>query len=201
MKFWAATVAISIALFAAGRRAHQASAERAAEHAVTALAAASDRSATAPVPGAAAARHAAMQTLLSRLASASAPTAAPPAAVAPAVIERSIAEPPDVTAKRRARASAEIDERAPGLAAAKRAILLDEADRLAWDKRQLRAAFLAGKLSETEYVDALKDDIRAALASYDDVLTDDEYVALFNRRRGTDPFTLESLVGRPPEQR
>jgi hypothetical protein len=195
MRFWAAVVAISVALFVAGRRVHQARTEQAVERTVAAQAAASDRAAPVPVPGSSAARRAAIQTLLTRVARA--PSTASPTPLDPAVIEHSIAEPPDVTAKRRGRASAEIDERSPGLAPAKRTILLAEADRLAWDKRQLRAAFVAGKMSEADYVDALKDDIRAALASYDEVLTDDEYVALFNRRKGTDPFTLESLVGHP----
>lgn len=197
MKFWACVVAISGALFVAGRRAHDARGERATAPVAAAYSAVA---APAAIPGSSAARRAAIQTLLTRLARAPGPSTASPTPLTAAAIERSIPEPPDVTAKRRARASAEIDERAPGLAASKRTILLGEADRLAWDKRQLRAAFLSGKMSEAEYVDALKDDIRATLSSYDEVLTDDEYVALFNRRRGADPFTLESLVGSSHEK-
>jgi hypothetical protein len=195
MRFWVTVVAIAVAMFVAGRRAHQSRTDPVVERATVAQTAASGPAAPVIAPASSAARRAAIQTLLARVARA--PSTPSPTPLAVAVIEHSIAEPPDVTAKRRARASAEIDERAPGLAPAKRTILRAEADRLAWDKRQLRAAFVAGKMSETDYVDALKDDIRAALASYDEVLTDDEYVALFNRRKGTDPFTLESLVGRP----
>lgn len=189
--------AVGVALFYAGRRAHPARARQADGPAVASAIASTSAttSASAVAPASSAARRAAMQTLLVRLARA-------PAAARPnPIIERSTTEPPEVTTKRRQRASAEIDERAPGLAPAKRAVLLEEADRLAWDKRQLRAAFLAGKLSEADYVAALEDDIRAALASFEETLTEDEYVALFNRRPGSDPFVMESLVGTPAEPR
>ena len=185
---WTMVVTIGIALFSVGRCAHRPASPHAA--------APSDRqpAASAPAaPGSSTARRAQMQTLLTRLANA-------PAAKASPTIARSSVEPPEVTAKRRQRALAEIDERAPGLAAAKREVLLAEADRLAWDKRQLRAAFLDGELSEADYVAALKDDIRAALANFEETLSADEYVALFNRRPGGDPFTMESLVGRPADK-
>ncbi len=185
-------VVIAVALFYAGRRAHPVHSAAAAEQTPRAqTAAASPGSLAGSMPSAA--RRAAMQALLVRVTHA-------PTSVSPS-IERSVTEPSEVTTKRRQRASAEIDERAPGLPAAKRAVLLEEADRLAWDKRQLRAAFLAGTLSEADYVAALKDDIRAALASFEETLSEDEYVALFNRRPGSDPFTLESLVGRPADPR
>lgn len=186
-------VAVAIALFYAGRRAHP------ARRAAVTDELAGERAGLADAPTSSAARRAAMQTLLARLAHA---PRQPPQQMPPhARVERSVAEPPEVTTKRRQRATAEIDERAPGLPAAKRAVLLEEADRLAWDKRQLRAAFLAGTLSEADYVAALKDDIRAALADFAETLSEDEYVALFNRRPGSDPFTMESLVGRPAEPR
>ncbi len=189
--------AVGVALFYAGRRVHPARAAQTDAPAVasTSPSASATTSTSAAAPGSSAARRAAMQTLLVRLTRAPAPARANP------LIERSVTEPPEVTAKRRQRASAEIDERAPGLPAAKRAVLLEEADRLAWDKRQLRAAFVDGKMSEADYVAALKDDIRAALASFEETLTEDEYIALFNRRPGSDPFTMESLVGRPAEPR
>ena len=187
-------VTVAIALFYAGRRTHPTHAAQTIDSRAVASAAAPSGALEA-APGSSAARRAAMQTLLVRLTRAPAPARANP------IIERSVTEPPEVTTKRRLRASAEIDERAPGLAAAKRAVLLEEADRLAWDKRQLRAAFLAGKLSEADYVAALEDDIRAALASFEETLTEDEYIALFNRRPGSDPFTMESLVGKPAEPR
>ena len=179
-------LAIAVALFCAGRRMHH---RHAPEPAASPLAV--DPSAPPPPPGSSAARRVAMQNMLTHLAQL-------PAAATPAV-QHSVSEPADVTAKRRQRVNAEIDQRAPKLPAAKRAVLVAEADRLAWDKRQLRAAFLEGSLSEADYVAALKDDIRAALADFEETLSADEYVALFNRRPGSDPFTMESLVGRRGE--
>lgn len=198
MKQWAIIVAVAVALFCAGRLAHRAHAGRATAPAATATGAAP--AGVAPTPGSSAARRAAMQTFLAHLAHTPRPAAARITELPAAMIERSITEPPDITAKRRARASAEIDERAPGLPVAKRKVLLAEADRLAWDKRQLRAAFLEGQLSEADYVAALKDDIRASLADFEETLTADEYVALFNRRPGSDPFAVESFIGHPADK-
>lgn len=178
---------LAVALFSAGRRAHR---HAAPAQPVSPLAV--DPDGPPPLPGSSAARRVAMQSLLAHLAQTPATASAP-------VVQRSVTEPADITAKRRQRVSAEIDQRAPNLPAAKRAVLVAEADRLAWDKRQLRAAFLDGSLSEADYVAALKDDIRAALADFEETLSADEYVALFNRRPGSDPFTMESLVGRRPE--
>ena len=183
---WTGYAAIAAALFFAGRCAH-----RTAAPAAPAAVSASAPTAPAAAPGTSAARRAAMQTLLTRLAQ------APASVKRSEPVARSVTEPPDITAKRRQRVNAEIDQRAPNLPAAKRAVLVAEADRLAWDKRQLRAAFLDGTMSEADYVAALKDDIRAALKNFEETLSTDEYIALFNRRPGSDPFTLESLVGRP----
>ena len=182
---------IAVALFCAGRRMHHRHAPAPAP-ASAASPLAVDLSGPPPPPGSSAARRASMQTLLAHLAQAPATTTTP-------AVQRSVTEPPDITAKRRQRVNAEIDQRAPNLPAAKRTVLVAEADRLAWDKRQLRAAFLEGSLSEADYVAALKDDIRAALADFAETLSADEYVALFNRRPGSDPFTMESLVGRRAE--
>lgn len=180
---WTSYAAIAAALFFAGRCAHRTHTPEPAAAATHAA----DPVGAAPVPGSSAARRASIETLLAHLAQ----TPAVPA------VQRSVTEPPDITAKRRQRVNAEIDQRAPKLPAAKRAVLVAEADRLAWDKRQLRAAFLDGAMSEADYVAALKDDIRAALKNFEETLSTDEYIALFNRRPGGDPFTLESLVGRP----
>jgi hypothetical protein len=182
-----AFAAIAALLFVAGRHAHP---RPAPATPVSPLAVDPDN--PPPMPGSSAARRVAMQALLKHLEAA-------PAVVASPGVQRSVTEPPDITAKRRQRVNAEIDQRAPNLPATKRTVLVAEADRLAWDKRQLRAAFLDGSLSEADYVAALKDDIRAALADFEETLSADEYVALFNRRPGSDPFTMESLVGRPPE--
>lgn len=181
--------AVAVALFFAGRHLHP---SHAAEQ--PSAAAAIEPAGPPPAPGSSAARRAQMQALLTRLAHA-------PAVAAPnPTIEHSTTEPADITAKRRQRVNAEIDQRAPNLPATKRTVLVAEADRLAWDKRQLRAAFLEGALSETDYVASLKDDIRASLENFEETLSTDEYVALFNRRPGGDPFTLETLVGRQPSK-
>jgi len=201
VKYWSAVVAIAVALFFAGYRASGVRAERATARGASSPTSASNPASPPPRPGSpAAARRAAIEVLLSRLARAPRETTSPPTALPIAAIERSTVEPTEDTVKRRARVSAEIDQKAPGLSAATRTILLAEADRLAWDKRQFRAAFLSGQMSEAEYVDALKDDIRATLANYDDVLSNDDYVALFNRPRGKDPFTLESYVDHGPDK-
>lgn len=181
---WTGTAAVAVALFLAGRHLHP-------SHTAQPAATVTELDESPPPPGSSTAHRVQMQALLARLAHA-------PAAAAPnPTIEHSTSEPADITAKRRQRVSAEIDQRAPNLPAAKRSVLVAEADRLAWDKRQLRAAFLEGALSETDYVAALKDDIRASLESFADTLSTDEYIALFNRRPGGDPFAIESLVGRP----
>jgi hypothetical protein len=197
VRYWGAVVSIAVALFFVGRLVPRARAERAVwtEPGETGR---SDPA--APAPGSSAAQRAAMQTLLNRLARMPRPTAPPLVTQTLSNIEHSTVEPAEVTQKRRARVLAEIDERAPGVSQSKRTILLAEADRLAWDKREFRAAFLSGKMSEPDYIDALKDDIRAALSNFEEALTAEEYIALFNRGPGKDPFALESLVGRPPSK-
>jgi hypothetical protein len=194
VRYWGTVIAIAVALFYGGRRLGRAHAgPSSVETPGSAPAAATN------ARGTSVALRTSMQTLLEGLARAPSPGVPPSVDRAPSEIERSTVEPAAVTEQRRAHVAAEIDQRAPGLAAPKRSLLLAEADRLAWDKRSLRAAFLVGKLSEADYVDALKDDIRSSLATFEDALTDEEYAALFNRARGSDadPFTLESLVGRP----
>jgi hypothetical protein len=111
-----------------------------------------------------------------------------------------VTEPPEVTEGRRAGVLKELAEKTPNLAPEKRDFMLRESDRLALDKRKLRGAFLRGELSEVDYVAALKDDIRTAMAAYEKVLTDTEFEALTHRVRGSgiDPFSMDSLAKTAP---
>ena len=111
-----------------------------------------------------------------------------------------VTEPPEVTEGRRKGVLKELAEKTPNLAPEQRELMLRESDRLALNKRKLRDAFLHGQISEVEYVAALKDDIRTAMAAYESVLTDSEYEALTHRVRGSgiDPFSMESLAKTAP---
>ena len=111
-----------------------------------------------------------------------------------------VTEPPEVTEGRRKGVLKELAEKTPNLAPEKRELILRESDRLALNKRKLRDAFLHGQISEVEYVAALKDDIRTAMAAYEWVLTDSEYEALTHRVRGSgsDPFSMELLAKTAP---
>ena len=111
-----------------------------------------------------------------------------------------ITEPPEVTEGRRNGVLKELAEKTPNLAPEKRELMLRESDRLALNKRKLRDAFLHEQISEVDYVAALKDDIRTAMAAYESVLTDSEYEALTHRVRGSgiDPFSMESLAKTAP---
>lgn len=133
-------------------------------------------------------------------ASASPPAAALPASATDLALMANLTEPPEVTQGRRKGVLTELAEKTPNLAAEKRELILRESDRLALNKWKLRDAFLHGQISETDYVAALKDDIRAAMAAYEWVLTDGEYEALTHRVRGSgiDPFSMESLAKSAP---
>jgi hypothetical protein len=111
------------------------------------------------------------------------------------------AEPSEVAVKRRLHVLAEIDQKALNLSSGNRELVVRESDRLASNKRQLRAAFLLGQISEEDYIEALKDDVRAAVAAYEESFTDQEFEALTGRIRGTDPFSMESLAKRGVPER
>ena len=128
--------------------------------------------------------------------------AAPPASHSQEeAVLATLAESSEIAEKRRVRVRGEIQQKAPGLPEAKRELILQESDRLALNKRQLRAAFLLGQISEDTYTEALRDDVRAAMAAYEEALTDDEFAALTARVKGKDPFSMESLAKRAPPER
>lgn len=131
-----------------------------------------------------------------RQANAPPPAAALPASATDLALMANITEPPEVTEGRRKGVLMELAEKTPNLAPEQRDLILRESDRLALNKRKLRDAFLHGQVSEVEYVAALKDDIRTAMAAYEWALTDSEYEALTHRVRGSgiDPFSMESLA-------
>ncbi len=70
----------------------------------------------------------------------------------------------------------------------KQEVILHESERVALNRRRLRAAFLLGEMTEAEYMEALKDDIRLGYRRYAEVFTDDEYRVLTNRAKGVDAF-------------
>jgi hypothetical protein len=119
-----------------------------------------------------------------------------PASATDLALLANVTEPPEVTEGRRKGVLKEIAEKTSNLAPEKRELILRESDRLALNKRKLRDAFLHGQISEVEYVAALKDGIRTAMAAYEGGLTDSEYAALTDRVRGSgiDPFSMESLT-------
>ncbi len=131
-----------------------------------------------------------------RQANAPPPAAAPPASATDLALMANVTEPPEVTEGRRKVVLKELAEKTSNLAPEKRDLILRESDRLALNKRKLRGAFVHEQISEVEYVAALKDGIRTAMAAYEGVLTDSEYEALTDRVRGSgiDPFSMESLT-------
>lgn len=131
-----------------------------------------------------------------RPANAPPPAAGLPASATDLALMANVTEPPEVTEGRRKGVLKELAEKTSNLTPEKRDLILRESDRLALNKRKLRSAFLHGQIPEVEYVAALKDGIRTAMAAYERVLTDREYEALTDRVRGSgiDPFSMASLT-------